>query len=134
MTTVSTMGNAASILIVLAVVAVAVVLVSTLLAIKRAALRAEMVLMLLEREIRPMASQLHSLTEEIQTFSRQAGRDIERVAQAAQVVGRVTEGFGRLVGLAGTMGRLGQIAGAAAGVKKGLDVFIAKLLSRNRGH
>lgn len=128
------MAGAASILIALAIVAVAVVLVSTLLAIKRTALRAEMVLMLLEREIRPMASQLHSLTEEVRTFSRQAGRDIERVAAAAQIVGRVTEGFGRLVGLAGTMGRVGQIVGAAAGVKKGLDVFITRLLSRNRGH
>ena len=125
------MSGIALILIVLAVLAVAVVLVSTLLAVKRAALRAEMVLMLLEREIRPMASQLHSLTEEVRTFSRQAGRDIERVAQAAHTVGRVADGLGRLVGLAGTMGRVGQLVGAAAGVKKGLDVFITKLLSRD---
>jgi len=128
------LSGVAVILIVLAVVAVAVVTVSTLLAIKRAALRAEMVLMLLEREIPPMASQLHSLTEEVRTFSRQAGRDIERAAGAAQAVGRVAEGLGRLVGLAGTMGRVGQFVGVATGVKKGVDVFIAKLLSRNRGH
>ena len=128
------MSGVAFILIVLAALAVAVVLVSALLAVKRAALRAEMVLMLLEREIRPVASQIHSLTEEVRTFSRQAGRDIERVAAAAQTVGRLADGLGRLVGLAGTIGRVGQIVGAAAGVKKGLDVFIAKLLSRDRGH
>ena len=128
------LSGVALVLVVAAVLAVAVVLVSTLLAIKRTALRAEMVLMLLEREIRPMASQLNSLAEEVRTFSRQAGRDIERVAAAAQVVGRVTDGLGRLIGLAGTMGRVGQFVGVAAGVKKGLDVFIAKLLSWNRGH
>jgi uncharacterized protein YoxC len=128
------MAEVAVILVALAVIAVAVVLVSTLLAIKRAALRAEMVLLLLEREIRPTTSQLHAVMEELRTFSHQAGRDIERVAATAQAVGRTTETIGRLVGLVGTMGRMGQIVGAASGVKKGLDVFIAKLLSRNRGH
>jgi hypothetical protein len=105
-----------------------------LLAIKRTALRAEMVLMLLEREIRPMATQLQSLTEELRTFSRQAGRDMERMAVAAQAVGQLSQRVGLLVGLAGTLGRVGQVVGAASGVKKGLDVFITKLLSRNRGH
>lgn len=128
------MAEVTLIVIALAVVALTSALVSALLAIKRTAIRAEMVLMLLEREVRPVASQLHSLTEELRTLSRQAVSDMERVGTAAEAVGQLSERVGRLVGFAATMGRMGQIVGAASGVKKGLDVFITKLLSRDRGH
>jgi uncharacterized protein YoxC len=120
--------------IALAVAVVAAVLVPTLLAIKRAASRAETVLMLIEREIRPMANQLQWLAEELRNLSQRANRELERVGTVAESVDHLSQRIGRLIGLVGTVGRIGQIVGTATGVKKGLDVFIAKLLSRNRTH
>ena len=121
-------------LIALAVVVVAAVLVPTLVAIKRAASRAETVFMLVEREIRPMANQLQWLAEELRALSQRANRELERVGAVAERVDHLSQRIGKLVGLVGTVGRIGQIIGTASGVKKGLDVFIAKLLSRNRTH
>ena len=108
------------------------VLVPTLLAFKRAALRAETVLMLLEREIRPMASQIQGLTEELKSLSRHAGEDMERLGVVIGRVDEVTTRIARVVGFVGGFTRVGQLVGTATGVKKGLDVFIGKLISRNK--
>lgn len=121
-------------LIALTAVVVAAFLVPTLVAIKRAASRAETVLLLIEREIRPMANQLQWLAEELRSLSQRASRELERVGGVAERVDHLSQRIGRLVGLVGSIGRVGQIVGTASGVKKGLDVFIAKLLSKNRGH
>ncbi len=118
----------------LCAVVLTVVLVLTLLALKRVALRAETVLMLLEREIRPMASQLQALTEELRSLSRHAGENMERMGVVIGRVDEVTTRIARVVGFVGGFTRVGQLVGTATGVKKGLDVFIAKLISRHKRH
>jgi uncharacterized protein YoxC len=120
-------------LITLAVLAVAAALISTLLDIKRGALRAETVLLLLEQEIRPTANQLQALAEELRALARQASRELDRIGAVAARVDNLTDRIGKLVALVGGVTRVGQLVGAATGVKKGLDVFITKLLSKNRG-
>ncbi|OGL05439.1 MAG: hypothetical protein A3I03_10375 [Candidatus Rokubacteria bacterium RIFCSPLOWO2_02_FULL_68_19] len=135
------MTNTFLLVIALCAVVVTVVLVPTLLALKRMALRAETVLMLLEREIRPTASQLQALAEELRGLSKHAAQEVER---AGAVIGRVDEvatrvaqvvGFvGGVTGFVGGFTRVGQLVGTATGVKKGLDVFIKKLISRNKKH
>ncbi len=118
--------------IALCAVVLTAVLVPTLLAVKRAALRAETVLMLLEREVRPTASQLQALTEELRTLSKHAGQDLERLGVIVGRVDEATTRIARVVGFVGGFTRVGQLVGTAAGVKRGLDVFIAKLVSRNK--
>jgi uncharacterized protein YoxC len=135
------MANTSLLVIALCAVVVTVVLVPTLLALKRAAIRAETVLMLLEREIRPTASQLQGLAEDLRSLSKHAAQELER---AGAVIGRVDEvatrvaqvvGFvGGVTGFVGGFTRVGQLVGTATGVKKGLDVFIKKLTSRNKKH
>lgn len=120
--------------IALCAVVLTVVLVPTLLALKRAALRAETVLMLLEREIRPTASQLQELTEELRSLSRHAGENMERMGVVIGRVDEATTRIARVVGFVGGFTRVGTLVGTATGVKKGLDVFIAKLISKNRKH
>lgn len=120
--------------IALCAVVLTVVLVPTLLALKRAALRAETVLMLLEREIRPTASQLQGLTEELRSLSRHAGENMERMGVVIGRVDEATTRIARVVGFVGGFTRVGTLVGTATGVKKGLDVFIAKLISKNRKH
>lgn len=118
-------------IIVVCVIALTAVLISTLRALKRTATRAETVLQLLEREIRPMASQLEALAEELRGLSRQATRELERVSIVVRRIDDISVKLGRLAGVASGLTKVGQIAGVAAGFKKGLDVFVARL--RNRG-
>lgn len=120
------------VVIALSVVVLTGALVSTLAAIKRAALRAENVLMLLEREIRPTAAQLQALADELRALSKHAGVGLERVGAVVGRVDDVTRRIARVVGFVGGVTRVGQLVGTATGVKKGLDVFIAKLISKNR--
>lgn len=128
------MTTAVLLVIGLSAVVVTAALVSTLLAIRRATLRAEMLLMILEREVRPMTSQLQSLVEELRGLSQHADQNMERMGAVIRRVDDVTTGIARVVGFVGGMTRVGQLVGTATGVKKGLDVFIARLISKNKKH
>jgi uncharacterized protein YoxC len=113
--------------IVVCIVALTVVLVSTLLTLRKSAIRAESVLALLEREIHPLASQLESLTTELRALSQHANREIERIGAAVGHVEDVATKVARLVGALAGFTQVGQLAGAAVGIKKGLAVFVRRL-------
>ena len=128
------MTNTFLLVVALCAVVLTLVLVPTLLALKRVALRAETVLMLLEREIRPLASQIEGLARELSALSRHTAENMERLGGVIGRVDEVTTRIARVVGFVGGFTRVGQLVGTATGVKKGLDVFIAKLISKNRKH
>ncbi|MET0852361.1 MAG: hypothetical protein ABW020_14590, partial [Candidatus Rokuibacteriota bacterium] len=67
-------------LIVVSVVAVSAALVYALLSVRETARRAATVLGLVEREIRPLASQLEALAEDLRGLSRQVTREVDRVS------------------------------------------------------
>ncbi|MFQ5830251.1 MAG: hypothetical protein ACE5JD_14005 [Candidatus Methylomirabilia bacterium] len=113
-------------LITFAVLVVAGAFILALEAIRRAANRAETVLMLVEREIRPTASELLALADELRGLSRQASRELERIAGGIE---DLSKRIGRLVAFVSGMTRVGQFVGAASGVRKGVDVFISRLRS-----
>ncbi len=119
-------------IIVVCIVVLTAALISTLRALRKTAVRAEEVLHVVEREIRPMASQIEGLAEEVRTLAHNANDNMERVGV---IVGRAEDisfKAARLVGAVSGLTRVGQYAGVAAGVKRGLDVFINRL--RNRQH
>ena len=118
-------------IVVICIVVLTAVLASTLLALKKTALRAESVLHLVEREIRPMASQLEALAGELRTLSKTVNAELERVSVVVRRVDDVSLKVARLVGAVSGLTRVGQMAGAAAGVKRGLDVFISRLLNKH---
>ena len=110
------------------------VIVPVLVAVRRTAGRAERVLTILEQELRPLIGQAHALTDDVRTLTREAKDEIERVGEVTERVNAVTEGVGRAVtGLAG-FARAGQLIGVAAGLKKGLDVFVARLSKEQGDH
>ncbi len=119
-------------IIVLCIVVLTAALVSTLRAVRKTAVRAEEVLHVVEREIRPMASQIESLAEEVRTLARNANENMDRVSLVVQRVEEISFKAARLVGAVSGLTRVGQYAGVAAGVKRGLDVFINRLRSRKR--
>ncbi|HEX9746910.1 MAG TPA: DUF948 domain-containing protein [Methylomirabilota bacterium] len=113
------------------VVALTIVLMSTLLSIKKTALRAESVLAQVEREIRPMASELETLTGELQKLSRNANDNLQRIGGIVDRVEDISVQAARLVGAVAGLTRIGQYAGMAAGVKRGVEVFLHRLKDRH---
>ena len=113
------------------VVALTIVLLSTLLALKKTALRAESVLAQVEREIRPMASDLETLTGELQKLSRNANDNLQRIGGIVDRVEDISVQVARVAGVVGGLTRIGQYAGMAAGVKRGVEVFIHRLKERH---
>ncbi len=117
--------------VVICLVVVSAVLVATLLSLRKTAIRAEGVLHVVEREIRPMASHLESLAAELKALARNANQEIERVSVIVSRLDDLTEKAVRLLGAVGGFTRAGQVVGVAAGLKKGLDVFVGRLRSRH---
>ena len=113
------------------VVALTIVLMSTLLSIKKTALRAESVLAQVEREIRPMASELETLTGELQKLSRNANDNLQRIGGIVDRVEDISVQAVRVIGAVGGLTRIGQYAGMAAGVKRGVEVFLHRLKERH---
>lgn len=113
------------------VVALTIVLISSLLSVKKTALRAESVLAQVEREIRPMASELETLTGELQKLSRHANDNLQRIGGIVDRVEDISVQAARVVGAVGGLTRIGQYAGVAAGVKRGVEVFLHRLKERH---
>jgi uncharacterized protein YoxC len=113
------------------VVALTLVLISTLLSLRKTALRAESVLAQVEREIRPMASELENLTGELQKLSRNANDNLQRIGGIVDRVEDISVQAARVVGAVGGLTRIGQYAGLAAGVKRGVEVFLHRLKERH---
>ncbi len=119
-------------IIVLCIVVLTAAFVSTLRAVRKTAVRAEEVLHVVEREIRPMASQIESLADEVRTLARNANENLDRISLVVQRVEEISFKAARLVGAVSGLTRVGRYAGVAAGVKRGMDVFISRLRSRQR--
>lgn len=117
--------------IVACVVALTIVLISTLLAFKKTALRAESVLAQVEREIRPMVSEIESLSGELQKLSRNANDNLQRIGGVVDRVEDISVQVARVAGAVGGLTRIGQYAGMAAGVKRGVEVFLHRLKDRH---
>ncbi len=118
--------------ILVCLVALTAVLISTLWAFKKTAERAESVLAIVEREIRPLVSELESLTTELQKLTHRANDNLERIGAVVERVEDISLTVARVVGAVGGLTRIGQYAGVAAGVKRGVEVFLTRL--RDRRH
>ena len=112
------------------IVALTIVLISTLLAFRKTAQRAESVLATVEREIRPMVTELEQLTAELQKLSHKANENIERIGVVVERVEDISLTVARVVGAVGGLTRIGQYAGVDAGVKRGVEVFLTRLKDR----
>src|SRR6266849_3097599 len=94
--------------IVACIVVLSAVLVSTLLALKKTALRAESVLHVVEQEILPLAGQIESLTTELRTLSHHANEELDRVGVVVHRLENVSLKVARLLGALGGLTRVGQ--------------------------
>ena len=106
----------------------------TILALRRTLRRAEVVLTIAEQELRPLIGQAHALTEDVRLLTREASQEIERVGEVTDRMSAAAEGISRVAtGLAGFT-RAGQLIGMAAGLKRGVDVFLQRFSKEQGDH
>lgn len=113
--------------LVLCAVVLTVVIVATLLSFKRTAARAEIVLQLVEREIRPLASQIEGLAGDLRAVSQTANGSIQRLHGILGRVEDISLKIARIIGVANSLTSLRGISGVASGAKTGLSVFLSRL-------
>ncbi len=113
--------------LVICAVVVTVALVVTLASLRRAASRAEIVLQLLEREVRPLASQVEALAADMRTLSQTANRELERVSGVVRRVEDISFKIARVVGVASSVASFRGITGVGSGLRTALSVFVSRL-------
>lgn len=118
----------------LASLALLLALVAAVWALRGVAQRAEAVLAIVEQELRPVIGQAVALTEDVRSLTRDASRELERVGAVTDRVDDIAGAVGRIVGMLSSLTRAGQIVGVAAGVKKGIDVFVQRLRQQGDHH
>ena len=118
----------------LASLALLVALVAAVWALRGMAKRAEAVLTIVEQELRPLIGQAVALTEDVRSLTRDARQELERVGAVTDRVEDIATGLGRIVGTVSGLTRAGQIVGMAAGIKKGLDVFVHRFRQQGDNH
>jgi uncharacterized protein YoxC len=118
------------VIIALCAVVATVALITALRALKKTAARADEVLHLVEREIRPMASQIEALAEEARALAHNANANMDRLAVVVHRADEISYQMARFAVALSSFTRVGSYTAVAAGVKRGLDVFIKRLRSR----
>jgi uncharacterized protein YoxC len=111
-------------------VGITVALVAALISLKRLIDRTESVMTLVEREVRPIASQLGALAEELRGVSHQVTLELQRIGMITRRLEDITETIAKVVGLVGGITRLGRLTGVAMGLQRGLGVFVSRLKQR----
>jgi len=117
---------AQAVLVICAVV-VTVALVVALASFRRAASRAEIVLQLVEREIRPLASQVEALAADVRTLSQTANRELERVSGVVRRLEDISLKIARVIGVANSLASFRGITGVGSGLRTALSVFMSRL-------
>jgi uncharacterized protein YoxC len=117
---------AQTVLVICAVV-LTVALVVTLASLRRATARAEIVLQLVEREIRPLASQVEALAADVRTLSQSANREVNRISGVVRRVEDISFKIARVVGVANSLASFRGISGVGSGLRTALKVFVSRL-------
>jgi uncharacterized protein YoxC len=117
---------AQAVLVICAVV-LTVALVVALASLRRATTRAEIVLQLVEREIRPLASQVEALAADVRTLSQSANRELNRISGVVRRVEDISFKIARVVGVANSLASFRGISGVGSGLRTAVSVFVSRL-------
>jgi hypothetical protein len=125
------MSSLAVTILILCAIAITVALVTVLFSLKRLIDRGEAVLTLVEREIRPTASQLGGLTEELRGVSHQVTLELARIGLITRRLEDITATIAKVVGVVGGIAQVTRLGGVAIGLQRGLGVFLSRLKKRH---
>jgi uncharacterized protein YoxC len=116
----------------LAFLALVVAAIPALLQVARTARAAEHTLASVDREVRPLTSQVQALLQEHRNLAQQATRDLRQVEGVALMAQDVLARLTNLTSLLSSFGTVGRVVGVARGLQKGVDVFVHRLAARRR--
>jgi hypothetical protein len=126
------MSSLAVTILTLCAIAITVALVTVLFSLKRLIERGEAVLALVEREIRPTASQLGALTEELRGVSHQVTLELARIGLITRRSRTSPRPSPRWWGWGG-IAQITRLGGVAIGLQRGLGVFLSRSGNGTRG-
>ena len=116
----------------LAFLALVMFLIPALLQVARTARAAEQTLVSVDREVKPLTTQIQALLQEHRTLAQQATRDLRQIEGVALMTQDVLARVTNLTSLLSSFGTVGRVVGVARGLQKGIDVFVHRL-ARRRG-
>ena len=116
----------------LAFLALVIFLIPALLQVARTARAAEQTLVSVDREVKPLTTQIQALLQEHRTLAQQATRDLRQIEGVALMTQDVLARVTNLTSLLSSFGTVGRVVGVARGLQKGIDVFVHRL-ARRRG-
>ena len=108
-------------------VALTAALVAAVLALRGALRRTDAVLQIVEQELRPLIGQAHGITQEVRELTHEARLEVVRVGEVTEHVESMAGALARVASGLGGLARAGQIVGLAAGLRRGVDVFVQRL-------
>lgn len=126
------MLTAAALIASLAFLALVAAAIPVLLQLTRTARAAEQTLATVDRELKPLTTQVQALLQEHRELAQQATRDLRQIEGVATGLQEVVNRATRLTGLLGNLGTVGQVLGVAQGIRRGADVFVHRLIRRRR--
>jgi uncharacterized protein YoxC len=116
----------------LAFAALVIAVIPVLLQVARTARAAEQTLVSVDREVRPLTSQIQALLQEHRNLAQQATKDLRQVEGVALMAQDVLARLTNITGLLAGFGTVGRVVGIARGLQKGIDAFVHRL-ARHRG-
>ena len=116
----------------LAFVALVIAVIPAVLQVARTARVAEQTLASLDREVRPLTSQVQALLQEHRILAEQATKDLRQAEGVVLMTQDVLARLTNLTGLLTGFGTVGRVVGVARGLQKGIDVFVNRLGRRDK--
>ena len=111
--------------------ALAVAAILTLLELRRAAESAQQTLAAVEREVRPLAADVHALLDAHRELAQGASRNLKELERGVTAAQEVLTRVARVSSLLGSVGTVGKVVGVVQGLRKAARVFL-RLLGRRR--
>jgi hypothetical protein len=110
----------------LCAIAITATVVPLLVRLRRTAERTEALLGVVEREIAPLAVELHGLADALRDTIREVQQELKRLGAIADRVDEVAGGAARVVHALSGFTKAGQALALAAAMRKGVEIFVER--------
>jgi uncharacterized protein YoxC len=114
----------------LAFLGLVVFIIPVLLQLVRTARAAEQTLTTVDREVKPLTTQIQALLQEHRNLAQQATRDLRQIEGTVVLAQDVLARLTNVTSLLASFGTVGRVVGVARGLQKGIDVFVHRLARR----
>jgi uncharacterized protein YoxC len=118
----------------LSIVAVSAALVFAILSLRQVFERLRAILVVVEQEVGPLATEARGLTTDARDLTRETTRELRRTGEVLDQVHEAAAGVARVVNALAKLTRAGQLVGLATGLRRGVDVFVERFRKNGGAH